>query len=236
MAWFRIFPFRRSRAGIRRERRAGIAVVLAVLAVVVVGCTDDTPAEPVPEVSGEAHYVKQGTQVAYDNVLIGLGSVSAEGEASMLVHVEDVPENEVVHVHEGDTFQAGRWNVTVVRVDTSPDGVLLSFSESEAGESPIQPSTEQESQTGADTADSGGDPMDDPEVQAVSLGRQVVAAPGLRIGLGTTVNDTARILLTPDEGEGQEKEVRAGDEVETAGHTVTIVEVGDGVLYFRVDQ
>lgn len=124
MAWFRIFPFRRSRAGIRRERRAGIAVVLAVLAVVVVGCTDDTPAEPVPEASGELRYVKQGTQTAYEDMLIGLMDVSAEGEALLQVYADDA-ESEVVRAEEGDTFQVGHRSVTVVRVDTDPDGVLL---------------------------------------------------------------------------------------------------------------
>ncbi len=232
MSRFRFLPASPTTPGrVRRSRWAGLVAVVAVVLLAVAGCADDTPAEPVPEASGELRYVKQGTQTAYEDMLIGLMDVSAEGEALLQVYADDA-ESEVVRAEEGDTFQVGRRSVTVVRVDTDPDGVLLDVVDPRAPE----PSAEPRSPSEGGAADSGGDPMDDPEVQAVSLGRQVVAAPGLRIGLGTTVGDTARILLTPDEGEGQEKEVRAGDEVETAGHTVTIVEVGDGVLYFRVDQ
>ncbi|HLU98261.1 MAG TPA: hypothetical protein VKZ89_15600 [Thermobifida alba] len=118
------FPLPRRVPGrVRRLRWTGFAVAVAV-ALSAAGCTDDTPAEPLPEASGEFRYVKQGTQTAYEDMLIGLMDVSAEGEALLQVYADDA-ESEVVRAEEGDTFQVGHRSVTVVRVGTDPDGVLL---------------------------------------------------------------------------------------------------------------
>jgi len=86
---FRFPPSRRVPGRIGRLRWAGL------VAVAVAGCADDTPAEPLPEASGEFRYVKQGTQTVYEDMLIGLMDASSAGEATLHVHTDDV-ESEIV--------------------------------------------------------------------------------------------------------------------------------------------
>lgn len=236
MSWF---PLRsRPRRGPGRFRTAhvlGSAVLAAVLALAG-GCTGEPSENPRGlDPSGEYFSVKQGTQLAYSDLRIGLGSTSSNGVATMQLYADDAPVAEVMRAREGDRFDVGHRTITVERVGPRQDTVTLSILEAERSDSPVPEPSLQSTEGSADPGEAHtGGPMADPDTVAVRVGHQITEA-GLTIGLGSTAGGTARMLVTGGRMDDHEVTGQAGARIEVGEHTLTIVEVADGVAYLKVD-